>query len=341
MGYTHVPAIVSRKREGKPPGSPPRNLYEEVYGRELLFLIEYFRNKRPYGSQFYFGWGGVEPSGYWLKVSDETDSVLRPYEEILRVAIDGDERRIDFQWRGKRLAYRGDLESLKRKVLEVMEKSFQEERKVAVAAGELVRVAKLLLAELTGIRSVHFYIATGPVETCDRCGSAIRQVAVVTWKDGTSQKYGSECINKILAGDTSLKSLFRKNSKWLKRYTDWLEILNRPIEKMPHTQEYYGSGLYFITDDKGESLVSTGGSLWHPDVDLEKNETSRYRLLKPGERGNTAQKDYATFRAKAIEDIEKAKAGYSNQIVKLQAFLARIIEKGLVKAEAIEKGGAV
>lgn len=147
MGYTHVPAIVARKREGKPPGNPPRNLYEAVHGRELLLLIEYFRNNRPYGSQFYFQWGSVEPSGYWLKVSDETDSVMRPYEEVMRVFIDGDERKTDFQWRGKKLMYRGNLEGLKRKVLEMMEKSLQEERKVAGLAGELVRVARALLEE--------------------------------------------------------------------------------------------------------------------------------------------------------------------------------------------------
>jgi len=110
MGYTHVPAIVAVRKEGQPPGNPPKNLYEEVYGRELLMLIEYFRAHRPSGSKLYFEWGGVKPVGYWLKISDETDSVMNPYEERLSVVIDGDVRRPDFEWKGKRLHYRGDLD---------------------------------------------------------------------------------------------------------------------------------------------------------------------------------------------------------------------------------------
>ena len=131
----------------------------------------------------------------------------------------------------------------------------------------------------SGIRRVTYYTAY-PVETCDRCSAAIRQVALVEWKDGTKKKFGSECINKILAGDNSLKSLFKKNAVLLRKYQMWLEVLNRPVDRMPKVQEYYSSGIYMIGDDEGRNIVVERGSiLFHPDVDLNRNVVSRYPFV--------------------------------------------------------------
>lgn len=117
MGYTHVPALVSRKVEGRPRGMPPRNLYEEIHGRELLMLVEWLRNKRPSETRLYFEWGGVDPKGYWLKVTDETDIASRPYSEELRVDVEFDDRRAGMEWMGRRFVYRGSLEGVRKAVL--------------------------------------------------------------------------------------------------------------------------------------------------------------------------------------------------------------------------------
>ena len=78
------------------------------------------------------------------------------------------------------------------------------------------------LLEKTGIRRVNFYVAS-PVETCDRCGQGIRNVALVTYKDGTSARFGCDCIEKVLATAPNLRRLFRRNAELLISYSDALD----------------------------------------------------------------------------------------------------------------------
>ena len=137
MGYTHVPAIVSVKVEGQfPKGTPPKDLYEEVHGRELLMLIEFFRAHRPSGSKLYFEWGGVEPAGYWMKASDESESTFDPYEQKLTVGISGQDRMAEMPWREGRFSYRGNLDGLKRAFLGFMGRTV-----VAGEGGLALRIA--------------------------------------------------------------------------------------------------------------------------------------------------------------------------------------------------------
>lgn len=110
---------------------------------------------------------------------------------------------------------------------------------------------------ISGVRRVTFYTAC-PVETCDRCGQGIKHVALVKFKDETTQRYGLDCINKILEGDTSLKGLFKKNQKLLATYTARLEILNRSI--IPKGCEYYDSGMFLVVGDDGKAISVKGGA---------------------------------------------------------------------------------
>ena len=175
-----------------------------------------------------------------------------------------------------------------------------------------------------GIKSVNFYRADG-TEFCDRCGAAIKNVALVSWKDGTTSRFGSECINKILAGDNSLMALYRKNEKILKSATMALDVLSRPIESMPFGSEYYGSGKFFIADDEGEDIHGKNGWFFHPIADLEKNAASDfYNFCEPGDEG-CGQKTYEQFRKEALMKIESGKKFFQAKIVEAQAFLTRIL----------------
>ena len=174
--------------------------------------------------------------------------------------------------------------------------------------------------KISGLRSVHFYTAS-PVESCDRCAAAIKHVALVTWKDGTSRKFGSECINKILAGDTSLKNLFNRNRKLATKYAAWAEVLRRAPEAMPRGSEYYGSGLFFIADDAGDDIGFNGRWIFHPAPDWEKNQGGdayRQRTLTQ-----------EAYRAARMGDVAKQLAWLEVEMARIEGFLARILAKGL------------
>jgi len=171
----------------------------------------------------------------------------------------------------------------------------------------------------SAIKSVSCYTAC-PVETCDRCGSAINLVNVVTLKDGTSQKFGSECINKILAGDTSLKGLFAKNAKLLKRYKNWLETLRLPVEQWPVGSDYYNSGFFFVAATNGEEIRygKSGSSLFHP-LHFAKPSSPYFR---DGAQGDRIKADHAA-------KPELARQYLAAEILRIESFLARIVAKGL------------
>ena len=120
---------------------------------------------------------------------------------------------------------------------------------------------------ITGIKSVGYYVAQ-PVECCDRCSQGIKYVFPVTWKDGTVQKFGMECINRVLNDDTSLKSLFKKNAKLLAKLKDYAEILSRDPIDMPFGHEYYHSGQFMIADSKGDDICYEC-YVFHPIIDEE------------------------------------------------------------------------
>lgn len=197
--------------------------------------------------------------------------------------------------------------------------------------------------EPTAIKSVGYYTAS-PVECCDRCGQGIKHVFPVHLKDGTVFKYGSECINKVLAGDTTLKSLWRKNAKRLQELKHHIEVLSRPVSEMPKGFEYFNSGIFIIIDDNGKSIngSQTGSILFHPEADEAKNAASQY----PADgRQQWDGKKYIAWtpearRAQALEKIESAKAWINSEIARIEPFLARILAKGLAgqpKPEQAEK----
>jgi hypothetical protein len=167
--------------------------------------------------------------------------------------------------------------------------------------------------DTSAIRSVSFYEAT-PVETCDRCSAGIRYVSLVTYRDGQTQKYGSECINKILNAAPTLRGLFNKNSKLLKRHQEALRVLSLPVSEMPRGREYYGSGLYFIADSTGKD-ISTTHWFFHPLFDEDKNQSgSRYVVI-----------DSTQYHSEKIADIELGKDYLRKEIARLESFLAKVL----------------
>lgn len=167
----------------------------------------------------------------------------------------------------------------------------------------------------TAIKRVTYYQAS-PVETCDRCGTGIKNVFLVSYQDATTQRYGSECINKILGGDTTLKGLFNRNAKKLQKYQQFLAILSSPESEMPRGSEYFNSGLYFIGNGEGKD-VSTTHWFFHPEYDAEKNTAG----------GRYVVTDRAARLAECRKEIEQGKAWLGKEIARIEQFLAKVLRQ--------------
>ena len=176
----------------------------------------------------------------------------------------------------------------------------------------------------SGIKSVSYYIAS-PVECCDRCSAGIKHVFAVSYKDGQTQKYGSECINKILANAPNLKTLFAKNSKLLIKYRGWLSILTGPVENMPRGSEYFDSGLFFIGDSEGRDIFVDRHWFFHPLPDFEKNAGGGRYVADPN-----------TYAEKCMAEIN-GKRGVSwlqAEVSRLELFLGRVLAKAQMQVAA-------
>jgi hypothetical protein len=183
------------------------------------------------------------------------------------------------------------------------------------------------ILDRTGIRSVNFYTASGAVETCDRCGQGIRNVALVTYKDGSAQRFGCDCIDKVLKQAPDLRKLYNRNAKLLKAYTDALEIFSRSPEQMPRGQEYFQSGLYFIANPKCDDIFGGGRFghwFFHPLFDEDKNGSGNAYVVT----------DKAKWQSEKLAEIEKGKAWFTQQISRVEGFLGRILAKVASEQEA-------
>ncbi len=188
----------------------------------------------------------------------------------------------------------------------------------------------------TAIRSVTCYIAS-PVEMCDHCSAGIKYVSLVTFKDGTHQKFGCKCIERVLSGDVSLLTLFRKNEKLLRKYRSYQSILSLPAGEMQvDPSGYYNRGFFFIADENGKTIQFDGRAYFHPtNVDWEK-----FSACRAGG-GFTATLDCRPFASawepftaenwqrKCEHSIQAALLKLASEIERLEAFLARIVSKGL------------
>lgn len=199
---------------------------------------------------------------------------------------------------------------------------------------------------ITGIRTVNFF-RDGRGRCCDRCGTFIKNVALVTYKDGESLSYGSECINKILSGDTTLKGLWRRNAKKLQHYQACLEILSRPEPQMTIGRRAINddNGAFrFIADENGGWMMGGGVKypsmsthyFFHPmPMDVAAAKFTGARTFDMREAGLTAWEPYTlvNWQIKCRASIEDGKAWFQQEITKLSAFLGRILAKGLVTSK--------
>lgn len=168
--------------------------------------------------------------------------------------------------------------------------------------------------KVPGIKSVTYYVAVGPVECCSRCFTGIRNVFLVNYQDGLREKYGSECINKIMNNAPSLRTMFQKNAKKLAKYQAWLAILSGPVAEMPRGSEYFNSGMYFIADAKGGDIFFNNHWYFHPEFDGEKNASSN-RVIADG----------ASFYAKMLKDLQADLPKITAEITRLETFLAKVL----------------
>jgi hypothetical protein len=173
------------------------------------------------------------------------------------------------------------------------------------------------LDQVGSIRRVTYYMAS-PVHCCDRCSQGIKHVFRVTYVDGLTQEYGIECINKILATEPTLRQLFNKNSKLLQKRQRQLRALSMPEVQMPRGREYYGSGLYFVADEKGEDVFAETHWFFHPLFDEEKNSAGTRYVIHEGV-------EEQEWRAKARKEIEQGKVWLAKEIERLELFLAKVL----------------
>jgi hypothetical protein len=194
--------------------------------------------------------------------------------------------------------------------------------------------------QISSIRRVTFYTAC-PVETCDRCGQGIKHVALVAFKDETFQRFGLDCINKILAGDNSLKSAFKKNQKLLQRYTRSLEILSMKPEEMPRGSEYYNSGIFMVGGNEFESrgdVWGEGGRVYfHPVIDVQKNLSGNHyrmdgRQTFPTKGNPWTPNTPENKRLAYVEEIESGKVWFAKEIERISSFLARVLNNAVAKS---------
>lgn len=189
--------------------------------------------------------------------------------------------------------------------------------------------------EPSGIKSVGFYVAS-PVEMCDRCGQGIKLVSVVNMVDGIRFKYGCECIEKILAGDNSLRSLYNRNLKLLRKYQRYLEILSLPEDQLPFENKgYYNRGVYMIADDSGRALCFEH-YFFHP---LKVDDSARAQMNGAVEHICFGSQPFGTcwvantyenWGKRCRAEIEAGKAKLEKEIDRLQKFLGRVLAKGLL-----------
>lgn len=170
---------------------------------------------------------------------------------------------------------------------------------------------------MTAIKSVSYYRAA-EITTCSRCGQVIKNVAHVTYRDGLVERYGMDCIEKILEAEPSLISLFKKNAKLARKYSDYIAILTGPADKMPRGREYFNSGLYFIADSEGKDIMFERW-YFHPEYDAAKNAVGPHYVVK----------DAAAHVARAAQEIERALPKMRAELARIEGFLARVIAKGL------------
>lgn len=188
---------------------------------------------------------------------------------------------------------------------------------------------------ITGIKSVAFF-RDGQGRCCDRCGTFIKNVALVTTKDGTSLSYGSECIEKILSGDTSLQGLWNKNFKLLQKFQRHLEILNMPADQMPVGKQAINAGrddtTRFIAENDKGSWMCHEHYYFHPGPQYRPHNLDGRRQFDMRNMGKTSWEPYTAenWDAKCAYNIEEGKKWLQVRIDRISNFLARVMNKGLV-----------
>lgn len=196
---------------------------------------------------------------------------------------------------------------------------------------------------MSGLKAVSFYRDSVGC-TCDRCGTYIKNVALVTYVDGERARYGSECIEKVLGKKTTLAGLWRKNARLLKVRQMDLEALELPEDQM-NAKPGNGCVGHFIIRNRDDKWVTVdrGCIVFHP---TRFSETAKERMngecrLDMRSMGLSAWEPCTEENMTRLhrDNLEKGKAWLRQEIAKLQTFLARVLAKGLIDQATAREAG--
>jgi len=164
--------------------------------------------------------------------------------------------------------------------------------------------------------------------SCDHCGTGIKNIYAVTYIDGETYRFGSECIFKIIGAQPTLKKMIKTKIERIQQLKHWVEILEMPHDKMPRGDEYNNSGLFFVIDPQAKSkrkkAISYGSYIWHPVMDWEKNQSGQ----------NYVEDSKQAFIDDAVIGIEKKKAEMLAEISKAENFIKTHINTSIEKEKA-------
>lgn len=103
------------------------------------------------------------------------------------------------------------------------------------------------------------------------------------------------------------------------------KVQSAPTGLMVRGSEYYGSGLYFIADEKGEDVMGDGCWFFHPLFDQDKNAGGGCYVVE----------DVAAWQTKQRGEIERrGKAFFVKEIERLETFLAKVLRNHKVTGGA-------
>jgi hypothetical protein len=101
LGFTHVPAVVSRLVDKEPDFPAPAELAKELLGRECLFFIQWLRNDAH--RDVVYHWKLADRRGYQILVEVEHDAIGKEDKYVLLVLANGDDRKLEMFQAGNRL----------------------------------------------------------------------------------------------------------------------------------------------------------------------------------------------------------------------------------------------
>jgi hypothetical protein len=92
----------------------------------------------------------------------------------------------------------------------------------------------------------------GRGNTCEACGQGILYEHIITYADGSTKTFGSECVMGKIAQAPDKAKLLNKRLRQLAKYQDYKTCLAAPMP--PVGSSYHDRGYYFVSDSEGKDI---------------------------------------------------------------------------------------